>query len=67
MRRNRRVKLVATIGPASQSLEMLDKLFDAGVDVFRINMSHASHELAAELHQSVREISDRRGRPIGIL
>ena len=67
MRRNRRVKLVATIGPASQSLEMLDKLFDAGVDVFRINMSHASHELAAELHQSVREVSDRRGRPIGIL
>lgn len=67
MRRNRRVKLVATIGPASQSLEMLDKLFDAGVDVFRINMSHASHELAAKLHQSVREISDRRGRPIGIL
>ncbi len=67
MRRNRRVKLVATIGPASQSLEMLDKLFDAGVDVFRINMSHAGHELAAELHQRVREISDRRGRPIGIL
>ncbi len=67
MRRNRRVKLVATIGPASQSLEMLDKLFEAGVDVFRMNMSHASHDLAAELHGRVREISDRRGHPIGIL
>jgi len=67
MRRDRRVKLVATIGPASQSLEMLDKLFEAGVDVFRINMSHASHDLAAELHHRVRQISDRRGRPIGIL
>lgn len=67
MRRNRRVKLVATIGPASQSEEMLEKLFDAGVDVFRINMSHASHELAGQLHQRVREISKRRGHPIGIL
>ncbi len=67
MRRKRRVKLVATIGPASQSEEMLEKLFDAGVDVFRINMSHASHELAGELHNRVRSISQRRGHPIGIL
>ena len=67
MRRDRRVKLVATIGPASQSLEMLEKLFQAGVDVFRINMSHARHDLAAEMHHRVRQISDRRGRPIGIL
>ena len=67
MRRNRRVKLVATIGPASQSREMLDKLYEAGVDVFRINMSHARHDLAAELHHRVRQISERRGRPIGIL
>ncbi len=67
MRRNRRVKLVATIGPASESPEMLDKLFEAGVDVFRINMSHASHELAGILHERVREISARREHPIGIL
>lgn len=67
MRRNRRVKLVATIGPASQSREMLDKLYEAGVDVFRINMSYARHDLAAELHHRVRQISERRGRPIGIL
>lgn len=67
MRRNRRVKLVATIGPASQSTEMLEKLFDAGVDVFRINMSHASHELAGELHERVRSISARRAYPIGVL
>ncbi|KUO67535.1 MAG: pyruvate kinase [Alphaproteobacteria bacterium BRH_c36] len=67
MRRNRRVKVVATIGPASESPEMLEQLFDAGVDVFRINMSHASHELAGELHERVREISARRQYPIGIL
>lgn len=67
MRRNRRVKLVATIGPASESPEMLEKLFEAGVDVFRINMSHASHELAGQLRERVREISARRRYPIGIL
>jgi pyruvate kinase len=67
MRRNRRVKLVATIGPASESSKMLEQLFEAGVDVFRINMSHASHELAAELHDRVRAISERRQFPIGIL
>lgn len=67
MRRDRRVKLVATIGPASESEEMLEKLFDAGVDVFRINMSHASHDLARDLHARVRGISSRRKHPIGIL
>lgn len=67
MRRNRRCKLVATIGPASESPQMLEKLFETGVDVFRINMSHSSHQLAGELHGRVREISSRRGHPIGIL
>ncbi|HEX3871532.1 MAG TPA: pyruvate kinase, partial [Pirellulales bacterium] len=44
MRRNRRVKIVATLGPASASPEMLERLFIAGVDVFRINMSHSTHD-----------------------
>ncbi|MEL6576546.1 MAG: pyruvate kinase, partial [Pseudomonadota bacterium] len=44
MRRNRNVKIVATVGPASSSREMLRKLFEAGVDVFRLNMSHGTHE-----------------------
>lgn len=43
MRRDRRVKIVATLGPASSEPEMLERLFEAGVDVFRINMSHATH------------------------
>ncbi|CFX29289.1 Pyruvate kinase [Candidatus Filomicrobium marinum] len=67
MRRNRRVKLVATVGPASSSPQMLEKLFQAGVDVFRINMSHASHELARELHLRIRELSAKHSFPIGIL
>ena len=67
MRRNRRVKLVATLGPASSSPEMLEKLFVAGVDVFRINMSHASHDVARELLYAVRTVSKRNRYPIGIL
>jgi len=67
MRRNRRVKLVATVGPASSSPQMLEKLFQAGVDVFRINMSHASHELARELQLRIRDLSAKHSYPIGIL
>ncbi|MDX2259635.1 MAG: pyruvate kinase, partial [Hyphomicrobiaceae bacterium] len=67
MRRNRRVKLVATIGPASADVAMLEKLAIAGVDVFRINMSHASHELATELFARVRGVSGKLGYPLGIL
>jgi len=42
MRRHRRAKIVATLGPASSSPDMIDALFKAGADVFRINMSHTS-------------------------
>ena len=58
MRRNRRVKIVATLGPASSEPDMLEKLFEAGVDVFRINMSHASHEVARKLHATVRNAEE---------
>ena len=49
MRRNRKAKIVATLGPASSSPEMLERLFRAGVDVFRINMSHTQHDLLRRL------------------
>jgi len=67
MRRNRRVKIVATLGPASAPPDMLEKLFLAGVDVFRINMSHASHDLARELYDSVRAVGKKHNHPIGVL
>ncbi|MEZ5842328.1 MAG: pyruvate kinase [Hyphomicrobiaceae bacterium] len=67
MRRNRRVKIVATLGPASSPPEMLEALFEAGVDVFRINMSHSSHDVARKLHATVRAAEVRFKRPIGIL
>jgi pyruvate kinase len=67
MRRHRRVKILATLGPASSSPEMLGRLFTAGVDVFRINMSHTPHESARELHRTIREAEAKFYRPIGIL
>ncbi len=67
MHRNRKVKILATLGPASSSIEMIEKLFNAGVDVFRINMSHTSHELLRELHEKIRAVEAKVKRPIGIL
>ena len=50
MRRSRRVKIVATLGPASYAPEMIERLFEAGVDVFRINMSHTSFDTVKKVH-----------------
>jgi pyruvate kinase len=65
--RNRKVKILATLGPASSSPEMIEKLFVAGVDVFRINMSHTSHELLRTLHGHIRATETKMDRPIGVL
>ncbi|MCV3735910.1 pyruvate kinase [Rhizobium sp. TRM96647] len=67
MKRNRRVKILATLGPASAEEEMIQKLHEAGADLFRINMSHASHEVMRTLISRIRAVEARCGRPIGIL
>jgi pyruvate kinase len=67
MRRERNVKIVATVGPSSSSREMLKALFEAGVDVFRLNMSHGTQADQAERIRLIREIEHETGRPIGIL
>ncbi|MFN3482813.1 MAG: pyruvate kinase, partial [Rhabdaerophilum calidifontis] len=67
MRRNRRTKLIATLGPASEDLAIVRQLFQAGVDVFRINMSHSSHAVLAQRVQQIRAIEAEFNRPIGIL
>ena len=67
MRRQRNTKIVATVGPASSTREMLKKLFVAGVDVFRLNMSHGTHDDVRKRHQLIREIEMELNRPIGIL
>jgi pyruvate kinase len=67
MRRLRRIKILATLGPASSDSAMIRKLFEAGADVFRINMSHTSHEKMRELVKTIRNVESSYGRPIGIL
>ncbi|MBO3761867.1 pyruvate kinase [Ciceribacter sp. L1K22] len=67
MKRNRKVKILATLGPASSEEEMIRKLHEAGADLFRINMSHASHDLMRTLVQRIRSVEAQCGRPIGIL
>ncbi|HSZ75538.1 MAG TPA: pyruvate kinase [Rhizomicrobium sp.] len=67
MRRRRKTKIVATLGPSSSSPEKIRALFEAGADIFRINMSHTSHADLAEIHGRVRELEKEMDRPIGIL
>ena len=66
-RRSRRIKIIATLGPASADRETIRALFAAGADVFRINMSHASHDGMRERVAMIRAIEEEAGRPIGIL
>jgi pyruvate kinase len=67
MRRHRRAKIVATVGPASASPEVLKALFLAGADTFRLNFSHGTHEDHAKVHAAIRALEKETGRPIGIL
>lgn len=67
MRRNRKTKILATLGPASNTHEHIRTLFMAGADMFRINMSHTPHETLARLVGVVRRVETEVGRPIGIL
>ena len=66
-RRHRRTKIIATLGPASSTPEMLQQLFQAGADVFRLNFSHGAHADHAQLLEMIRALEKRCGRPIGVL
>ncbi len=67
LRRRRRTKIIATIGPASSDEATLTRLFMAGADVFRLNFSHGTHEDHAARIALIRAIEARLDRPIGIL
>ena len=67
MKRERRIKIIATLGPASATPEMCAKLFQAGVDVFRINMSHTQRETLPEKIAMLRALETQFNRPVGIL
>ncbi len=65
--RARKVKILATTGPASRDPEMLRKLFRAGADAFRVNMSHGDHATHAQTIRAIRALEKEFGRPIAIL
>ena len=67
VRRSRRTKIVATLGPASATPEMIQRLFQTGADVFRLNFSHGEHADHAERMAMIREAEARFRRPIGVL
>jgi pyruvate kinase len=67
MRRTRNAKIVATLGPASSSPEVIRALFEAGADVFRLNFSHGTHADHQARLGAIREVEGRTGRPIGVL
>ena len=63
----RKTKIVCTIGPASESVEMLDNLIEAGMNVARLNFSHGNHEEHAVRIKRIREASEKAGKIVGIL
>ncbi|MEM8630479.1 MAG: pyruvate kinase [Pseudomonadota bacterium] len=67
MRRQRSVKIVATLGPASNDYDTIRALFEAGADVFRLNMSHGDHSEIGARHAIIRQIEQDMARPIAIL
>jgi pyruvate kinase len=67
LRRRRRTKIVATLGPASSAPEVIERLYRGGADVFRLNFSHGTHADHAERIAIIRAIEQKVGRPIGIL
>ena len=67
IRRRRRTKIIATLGPASATPEVLARLFQTGADVFRLNFSHGSHDDHAASFAMIRDLEKKFDRPIGIL
>ncbi|HNJ47370.1 MAG TPA: pyruvate kinase, partial [Novosphingobium sp.] len=65
--RGRKIKILATLGPASRSPEMIEKLLRAGADAFRVNMSHGDHATHAQTIAAIREVEKAVGRPVAVL
>lgn len=67
MKRARKTKIICTIGPATNSPEMIEKLLEAGMDVARLNFSHGDHETHRKVIESIRRAGAKRGKQVGIL
>ena len=67
IRRTRKVKILATLGPASNSAEMIERLLRAGADAFRLNMSHGDHAAHAAAIAAIRKLEEKHDRSVAIL
>jgi pyruvate kinase len=67
MRRSRSTKILATLGPATSTLDQVQALFAAGADAFRLNFSHGTHEQHAERYRVVRAVEAATTRPIAVV
>lgn len=67
MRRYRATKIIATLGPASSSPDVIEQMFLSGVDIFRLNFSHGTHETHERNFKWIRDLEKKYQRPIGIL
>ena len=67
MWRQRKTKILATLGPASAEPEIISRMVEAGADVFRLNMRHGSHDEHRRLFRIIRELEAASGRPLGVL
>ena len=65
--KNKKTKIICTIGPASSSKMMIKKLVEAGMNIARINFSHGDHATHEQTYKNIREVEKKAGRPIGIL
>ena len=63
----KRTKIIATIGPASNTPEVLERLVEAGTNGLRLNMSHGTHEQHAEVVSFARKIGAKHNRPVAII
>ena len=65
--KNRRTKIIATVGPASDKVEVITELIKAGVNIFRLNMSHGDHDFHHGVYQTIRSTSEKLVMPVAIL
>ena len=63
---NKKTKILATVGPASESIEVMEQLVLAGVNAFRLNFSHGTHEYHKSNIDKIRQVEAKLGRKIGI-
>src|SRR5213595_2544441 len=63
----RKTKIICTLGPATEGIDVLRQLIEKGADIFRLNMSHADHRSAREIVPRIRQLAEEIGRPVGVL